>query len=117
MQLNRMYRTFPSSLLSIALPAAVLAFLVLGIQSISLVSQLYFSIAAVAFVFSALVWLPSFFEQHARMRALIVRRNQMVSSARRFQQRTMHYTLNNALRQHQLRGRGLVVPAFSRLNG
>jgi hypothetical protein len=105
MKANIMFRETANVWISIGLPLSVVLFVVFGLQSASLVAQLLFSCAAVAFFFSILIYLPYFYERHAAMRAVYSRYDALQVVARIREQRTQHYTLNRALSRHQSRGR------------
>ena len=113
MKANRMFRSSTSLMLALAVPGAVIAFTVLGLQTVSLMSQLAFSCAGVALVFSALIFLPYFFERHSQMRTLVERYDAIQMLARIRVQRSQYYTLNRALSRHQLRGRGALASVRS----
>ena len=105
MKVNLMYRPTANFWLTVGLPLATVLFVVFGLQTSSLVAQLLFSCAAVALVFSAFLFLPYFFEQHAHMQAVYSRYDALQAASRIRAQRTQYYTLNRALSRHQLRGR------------
>jgi hypothetical protein len=100
-----MYRSTSNVLITVGMPVAFLLLTVFGIQTTSLVSQLLFSLAGVVFFFTALLFLPYFFEHHSKMHGVYSRYDAMQLAGRIRVQRTQHYTLNHALARHQLRGR------------
>jgi len=115
MKINLMYRSTANFWLTVGLPAASILFIVFGLQTSSVFSQLLISVAAVGFLFSAFLYLPFFFEQHARMRAVYARYDALQAASRIRAQRTQYYTLNRALSRHQLRGRNQLVHVRTQL--
>lgn len=110
---NRMFRTISSPWVTLGLPAAVAGFLVLGFQSYSIYSQLYFSAAMVCLLFTALVLAPAFLERYSQVRVVYMRRLSM--QARHVQQRQQYYVLSASLRHRQERaGR---IPAWLQAAG
>jgi hypothetical protein len=106
MQANLMYRQTSNLWISVGLPAAALLFIVFGLQTTGLLTQLFLSIGAVAIFFSVLIFAPYFLERHAAMRSVYMRYDAMQAAVRIREQRTQYFTLNRALSRHQLRGRG-----------
>jgi hypothetical protein len=115
MKPNLMYRPTANFWLTIGLPVASILFIVFGLQATPLVAELLVSIAAVGFLFSAFLYLPYFFEQHARMRAVYARYDALQAAGRIRAQRMQYYTLNRALSRHQFRGRNQLVALRTQL--
>jgi|GEM_PF-4853083 len=111
MKLNLMYRSTANLMVTMGLPIGTVLLVVFGIQATSLVSQLLLSLAGVGVVFSALLLLPYFIEQHSRMQAVYNRYDAIQAASRIRAQRSQYYTLNRALLRHQLRGRAQWVLA------
>ena len=105
MKSNSMFATIGSPAITIGLPLLSIAFLMLGLGTYSIVSQLFFSVAAVVFFFAILVLMPSFFERYARTRVAYVRKLVIQEIRQRATQRQQYFVLNTALRHRGARSR------------
>jgi hypothetical protein len=103
MKLNSMFATIVSPAITIGLPLVSIAFLLLGLGTYSIVSQLFFSGAAVVFFFAVLVLLPSFFEKLTRTKMAYVRKMVIQEIRERATQRQQYFVLNAALRHRSVR--------------
>jgi hypothetical protein len=103
MKPNTMFATIGSPAVTIGLPLVSTAFLLLGMGTYSIVSQLFFSVAAVVFFFAVLVLMPSFFERYSRTRVAYMRKLVIQEIRERATQRQQYFVLSAALRHRGTR--------------